>query len=530
MPTRGKSTLSRTKRGKDSTMLSRTQSFVQIRLPLPTVESPVITKNQTSTDKSNICKNNSQKQKLLATLEADSITKEKVCFPYWNEQCKEISSKLWCPTKIDFADLDTNLSISSSEILGAKSWFSTKKIKAINKSLPKICLPSSTSSVVECMEEGVTPKSKRIRIYPNQNQKKLLKHWFGVSRYVFNQTVAYLKQPETKANWKAIKTSIIQSLPDWAKEVPYQIKSISIRDACIAIQNAKKKYKLTGQIQEVKFRSKRDLSQSVFIPKSAINNHGVYYTVIGDMKLVENLPDVIKDSRLICHHGQYYLNVSTETPTTQSENQGRVVALDPGVRTFLTYFTPEEVGKLGDKDFGRIQRLCFFLDDLISRHSLATSEAKRRMKKAEKRLRLKIKNLIKEAHHQIANWLTTNFDVILLPTFETSQMSTKAKRKLNKKSVRAMLTWSHYSFQQFLLHKAKERNKTVLLVNEAYTSKTVSWTGEIDFKLGGKKRIVSKYTNTWMDRDINGARGIFLRALVDTPFLEYLKNAFINAC
>jgi putative transposase len=222
--------------------------------------------------------------------------------------------------------------------------------------------------------------------------------------------------------------------------------------------------------------------------------------------------------------------VSTETPITQSENQGRVIALDPGVRTFLTYFTPDELGKLGDRDFGRIQRLCFFLDDLISRQSSAKPQAKRRMKKAEKRLRLKIKNLIKEAHHQIANWLTTNFDIILLPTFETSQMSTKAKRKLNKKSVRAMLTWSHYSFQQFLLHKAKERNKTVLLVNEAYTSKTVSWTGEIDHKLGGKKRIVSKSTDTWMDRDINGARGIFLRALVDTPFLEPFKNAFINAC
>ena len=60
--------------------------------------------------------------------------------------------------------------------------------------------------------------------------------------------------------------------------------------------------------------------------------------------------------------------------------------------------------------------------------------------------------------------------------------------------------------------------------NEAYTSKTVSWTGEIINNLGGAKIIKSNSTQLKMDRDLNGARGIFLRALVDTPWLrEYLN-------
>ena len=65
-------------------------------------------------------------------------------------------------------------------------------------------------------------------------------------------------------------------------------------------------------------------------------------------------------------------------------------------------------------------------------------------------------------------------------------------------------------------------------MNEAYTSKTVNWTGEVDKKLGGKKRIKSKLTNTWMERDINGALGILLRALVDTPSFDCIKSAFVN--
>jgi transposase len=43
--------------------------------------------------------------------------------------------------------------------------------------------------------------------------------------------------------------------------------------------------------------------------------------------------------------------------------------------------------------------------------------------------------------------------------------------------------------------------------------------GEVVKNLGGSKIIKSPFTNQTMDRDLNGARGIFLRALVDTPWL-----------
>ena len=56
-------------------------------------------------------------------------------------------------------------------------------------------------------------------------------------------------------------------------------------------------------------------------------------------------------------------------------------------------------------------------------------------------------------------------------------------------------------------------------VCEAYTSKTVSWTGEVK-KIGGAKRIKSNLDGQVMDRDWNGARGIFLRALGDIPWMQ----------
>ncbi len=95
----------------------------------------------------------------------------------------------------------------------------------------------------------------------------------------------------------------------------------------------------------------------------------------------------------------------------------------------------------------------------------------------------------------------------------------RGARKIRKKSVRQMLTFAHYRFKQFLKRKAFESGKVVLDVNEAYTSKTCSWTGEVDHKLGGAKVVVGS-DGKRMDRDLNGARGIFLRALGDTPALQ----------
>lgn len=341
----------------------------------------------------------------------------------------------------------------------------------------------------------------------------------GTSRYVYNKTVKYLQQPNTKANWQAIKTDIIKSLPDWAKEIPYQIKSIAIKDACTAVREAKKKYKKTGEIQKVKFRSRRDKIQSCYIPKSAVSSKGIYHTILGRIHFTEQLPLKFGDCRLVTHLGITYICLPHEVLPSISENQGRVVALDPGVRSFLTLFSEKSFGWLGKYDIGRIQRLCYYLDDLISRSTKVNAPVRYRMRKAADKIRLKIRNLIDELHHKIARFLVDNFDIILLPTFETSQMTVRKSRKIRAKSVRQMLTLSHYRFKQFLKHKAFETGKTVLDVNEAYTSKTISWTGEIVQNLGGRKTIKDN-NGLSMDRDLNGGRGIFLRSLVDIPSLS----------
>ncbi|EGJ29450.1 MULTISPECIES: hypothetical protein [Moorena] len=153
---------------------------------------------------------------------------------------------------------------------------------------------------------------------------------------MFNRTVEILKDGEVKANWKAIKTDILNSLPEWCKEVPYQIKSIGIKDACTAVKEAKKKYNKSGQINRVRFRSRKNPFQSCYIPKSAVSVKGIYHTKLGKLTFAETLPDQICDCRLTSTNGDYYLVVPHKVTRNKTENQGKVVALDTGVRTFLT--------------------------------------------------------------------------------------------------------------------------------------------------------------------------------------------------
>ena len=89
--------------------------------------------------------------------------------------------------------------------------------------------------------------------------------------------------------------------------------------------------------------------------------------------------------------------------------------------------------------------------------------------------------------------------------------------------MRNLLSLAHYRFKLFIKNKAVETGATVLDVNEAYTTKTVSWywgvAGESWRRIGGRlSRRRAGWTVTTM------SRGIYLRALGDIPALRALLS------
>ena len=443
--------------------------------------------------------------------------------PYWTSICKEVSDNLWLPTGV--------FTPSGSPTV-ERSWFSTAVLLNRQRSgTPIYCQQAITSRVISA--EPYVVKTRRIRVKPDAAQRATLRSWFGAQRWVYNRALErdkkrsaeFLEQnPDRKYKsefWMDAAKDLLNTVPEWVKDVPFQIKKLAVNEFHQNLSTNKKKAK-KKQIDkfEMKFKTRRSPSQCFDLVASAISPKGIYHTKLGKLHFCEDFPEgEVRDSKFILENGRYYLCLVHRTTPVRVENQARrVVALDPGVRTFMTGFSEGETFKLGEQAIARISRLCVHLDRLYSKMKKATARRRYRLRKAAARMRWKLVDLIDELHWKTIRFLLDNYDLILLPSFETSKMSSRLQRRLSKKSVRNMLSLKHYQFKTRLKNKCQTEGVAFIEVNEAYTSKTASWTGEIKHNLGSAKSITSG--GITVDRDINGARGIFLRALVDTPSLR----------
>jgi putative transposase len=197
---------------------------------------------------------------------ADSISNAKGFEPYWSDFCAETSSKLWLPTEIGLQGLDSTSSNFWSRKTVENSWFSIQLWQAQRQNSPPIFSPPFITSHAECTEwEAIA--ARKIRLYPTAAQKKLFKRWFGVSRLVYNRTVDHLNQPKEsrQKHWMGAAKIIMADLPNFCKEVPYQVKKIAVKDAYQAFSNGCKKAKKTGEPFKLRFRSRRNPKQSCFI-------------------------------------------------------------------------------------------------------------------------------------------------------------------------------------------------------------------------------------------------------------------------
>ena len=493
--------------GKDAMTVPVSKKAVARKRITATAESPRRSKKTTLKGKSSSCSPSTQTIPFSRMLGLDSTSNENNSSSCLKNVQWDVLEKSLLPTETDFADLDLNCLNGSSLRTLLNSWFSNNKSFLLNKSLFQTCSPLSPSFRVEFTDsENTVQRSRKIRVYPTPEQKSILNNWFGASRFAYNKTVEFLKQSDTKAQWKSIKTDLLHDMPDWSKEVPYQIKSVAIRDCCQAVSAAKRKFRQTGKFNEVKFRSKKRGDNNLFIPQTAVSENGMYHTILGKLKTAEPLWKPVHDCRMVLQNGRYFVIVPIDVAVKRPENQRlSACALDCGVRTFQTVFSKELILKVGEHDFQRIFRYCYALDKLISRKK---KERSNKFNKAMQRIRWKVRDLIDEIHNKLALTLCRLFDVVYIPSFETHDMVSKLRHKTS----RAMLGWAHYRFKMKLKAKAEEYSCKVVDCTEEYTSKTCGNCGT-ENQIGGKEVWTCKHCGCAHDRDINGARNILFKQM-----------------
>lgn len=445
------------------------------------------------------------------------MTVQKDCKTFYDDLCKDISSQL-----LSHKDIAQSMSEwgGSSCAMTVKSWFSTKQITTNNKNSQNNYLQSITSSHADCMvSDSIVTKARRIRIYPTQQQKQLFKQWFGVGRKVYNTCINHFNEKDIEfKGWMHMSTLVLHSLTeDYIKAVPFQIKKIAVKDSYTSWMTNCKKTKKTGKPFKLRYKSRKNPIQSCYIPKSAVSEKGIYHTISGKLNFSERewLKNEFCACRLINDHGRWYLSVPQKKTTIPTENQGGVVALDPGVRNFLTYFGEDgRFGWLGIHAFDRILKLNLKRDHLLSKLALTKNKMEKcNLKRTLNRTYHRIQDLVDELHWQCINYLVHNFSVIVFPPFEVKGM-TKKVRKLRKSVVRSMLSLRFFEFKERLKQKCKECGVLYFEQNESYTSKTNSFNGELIPNLGSKEWFT--YDGIKVHRDFNAARNILIRAMRDS--------------
>lgn len=560
---------------KNSTKVKMEEDCKTLKRKSSTEECPLPNKKKTSKDNVNSCNNTIQPTISSKTSEVVSTLKEKDFSPFWNQYIQEMSKKLWLCTRTDSQDSDPNWLNGSLKKENVNSWFTpitteTNKTEMQNfQRTSSLSLPTLLQDIMERelqriaeeeekkaiqkekrkiarekkypKKEEETGKKKRekkiygemkakvIQIYPTAHQKKILNKWFGTARWTYNRCVSSSKDGvKTMKALRAlhIHNTLYEDENEWVTETPYEIRDYMLRQMTTSISTNNDK----GIKYNMKYKSRKDYQQSINIIKKTYTRKKndpykftFYKTFIGKNEYIsssepvpEKLPfeSVITKDRL----NNYFLSIPQEVEKIDKPLKG-IIALDPGVRTFCSGYDPS--GKMiewGVNDIQRIRRLCKHLDNLQSRWSSKDIRHKKRYKlqTAGRRLRLRIKNLIDDFHHKFANYLCDRYSIILLPKFETSKMVKKMTRNIGSKTARAMMGWSHYRFQQFLLNKSRERtNCKVIICGEYCSSITCGGCGKLHRNLGTNKTFDCPYCPYIADRDMNAARNIFLIHLND---------------
>jgi transposase len=366
-------------------------------------------------------------------------------------------------------------------------------------------------------------RTHKLRLFPTQNQKILLRKWMGTRRYVYNKVLNRIKVKKEKVNFYSLRNKYVTSknnpeVLNWELETPKDIRAGAIRDLTKNYNTAFKLLK-SGNIKHFKLNycSKKKSTPSIEIPKTAIkiNDNSIFlYKRYIPTKIKISKRDIKKikldikyDCRLQVKNNKWYLCIPISKKITLENKNNKVCALDPGVRTFQTIYSEENVLQIKIRK-ENIKRLRNQIDTFKSLRARKIIKSKR-LKRKQRRVSDKINNLIDEMHHKTINYLTNTYKYIILPSFDSQEISRKVK---NNSVNRDLLQLKHFLFKQRLQSKCLLKKCHLDICTEEYTSKTCGVCGSLN-NVGSKDIYTCSKCKLVIDRDINGARNILIKRI-----------------
>jgi putative transposase len=413
----------------------------------------------------------------------------------------------------------------------------------------KINLKYVVEDVLE-KDKVIKTKARKLKLNPTQEQKKILNEWAGSVRFIYNTTIATLTNPKNKTqrlnefklkkrfstvkNQKTGKRNNFYNNKAWLEDCLSSVRKCAVLDA---------KSNLSSCFTNLKNKNIDHFTSPFRTKKKEILNGYSFSIEKKDIKKDNNALIIAKLDE-ICYHSTKQLHklIKSQKPEHDCKIQKskfneyfliipyevksklvpkifkNPISIDPGVRKNFTTYAPNERTSyiLGDRWTSNLMEALLPLDKLYSQRSkknYKNIKEKSLLKERILKLRKRVYYLKKDFKDRTANFLSKNYDLILMPKLKTQDMCIKAERRLKTKTVRAMLSIGHSKIFDAVKHKCWERGKKFLDVEESYTSQTCPNCGQ------RHKTSLEVYRcndcGFTYDRDVIGALNILLKALAN---------------
>jgi putative transposase len=204
-------------------------------------------------------------------------------------------------------------------------------------------------------------RSYRIRAYPNGAQQRILDHWFGASRWLWNTALAIRSEGYRHCALRLTSTDLSRWLTQWKRtaghewlaDVPASCLTQALRDQDRAFANF-----FAKRARYPKFKSR--------VTAGALRFQGIGRTwergalripKLGSVKLAETLPEVPRPGMVTLRRdavGRYFATFSAEVEAAVLPGTGRAIGIDLGLTHLATLSSGEKVGARLVREFDTI--------------------------------------------------------------------------------------------------------------------------------------------------------------------------------
>jgi IS605 OrfB family transposase len=381
---------------------------------------------------------------------------------------------------------------------------------------------------IKCSDMDIIPtqniKATKITLKLSKKQRKIIDKWLYGYKEVYNCTLKYIKENQGKGfsyNWMKIRAHLKDVKNKIAKKYGIKVHDIdyAIKLACQNYKSALTNFR-NGNIKTFRIRYWRNDKniKIIDLEKNNFASGSIRKSILGQVKGYYNgkeydYSEITKDCKLQKNtaENKYILYVPKDVKLKKYAERQNLISIDPGIRTFMTGITEKKIVEIGKNINGKIKK---YINRKENANSNDNIDDKIKMK-IEKMCNKKITNKVNELHWKTINYLTKNYNNIIIGDMSTKMICKNIKtNKIDKmtKKIANKMRW--YVLHERLKYKCGQTNTKYKIVDECYTSKMCSICGNIKNDLGSSKIYKCVNCKTTIGRDINGCRGILIKSLI----------------